>query len=62
MKNIVKILIKEFKGKTMIFSTNNHDIWTECDYIHILKSGKVVESGTYYDLFEKQDKPKKEKQ
>ena len=39
---LIKVLISKFKGKTMIFVTNNQDIIDACDVVITMKNGKIV--------------------
>ena len=39
---LIKLLISKFKGKTMVFATNNQDVINSCDVNITLKNGKIV--------------------
>ncbi len=39
---LIKILISKFKGKTMVFATNNQEIINSCDVNINLRNGKIV--------------------
>ena len=39
---LIKLLISKFKGKTMVFATNNQEVVNSCDVNITLRNGKIV--------------------
>ncbi|QJC31021.1 ATP-binding cassette domain-containing protein [Enterobacteriaceae endosymbiont of Macroplea appendiculata] len=49
-KQILQILFKKFKNKTMIFVTHDINILKKMDYIYYMDNGSVKAQGSYLDL------------
>lgn len=53
-KSIFSLLLKQFEKKSILLVTHRLSSIIEIDHIFLLKNGSILESGTHYELMERE--------